>query len=79
VVNFFPVKQQSSRTKWVNIPAVAGFVGGDVGVVEPALAPLDLAERVVNGGARGAERAARRLLTSVPFNSMPASSVSPMK
>lgn len=48
-VDFFFVQQQATRTQRINIPAVAEFVGGDVRVVQPALAALDAGERIVNG------------------------------
>lgn len=54
-VNFFFVEEEPARAERVNVPAVALFVGGDVGVVEPALGAIYLAEGVVNGGAGGAE------------------------
>lgn len=55
VVDFFFVEEEPARAERVNVPAVALCVGGDVGVVEPALAAFDFAERVVNRGAGGAE------------------------
>src|SRR5664280_2509526 len=47
-VNLLLVEEESPWTEWINVVAVAEFVGIDVGVVQPALATLDAGEGVVN-------------------------------
>ena len=54
-VDFFFVKEKPTRSKWIDVVAIAELVRIDMRVVEPTLATLNPHKRIIDGGAGIAE------------------------